>query len=274
MKNREISINEPRSGWQIANWRELKRYKDLLFFLVWKDIKVLYKQTVLGFLWAIIQPFFTMIIFSVVFGKLARVPSDGIPYPIFSFAALLPWTYFANSLAASSQSLVTNANMITKVYFPRLFLPMAPVMAKLVDFAISFLMLIAMMLYFKVYPNFGIFVLPYLLILLIMIASGAGMWLTSLSIQYRDIKFIMTFFIQLLMYAAPVVWPVSLIPDKYRLIAGFYPMIGIIDGFRSALLGQPISWDLIFVGSCSSFLIFITGALYFRRTERIFADVA
>ncbi len=270
----ELTIIEPRPGWQVINWRELRQYRDLFYFLVWRDIKVQYKQTVLGFLWAVIQPLFSMVIFSVVFGKMAKVPSDGIPYPIFNLAALVPWTYFSNSLTQSSQSLITSSNMLTKIYFPRLIIPMAPVLAKLVDFLISFLVLVAMMVYYRISPGINVLVLPLLIVLLVMTAAGAGMWLTSLSIQYRDVKFVMTFAIQLLMYAAPVVWPVSLIPEQYRLIYGLYPLGGNIDGFRSALLGKPLSWDLIGMGAITATILFVTGALYFRRTERIFADVA
>jgi len=273
-KQANLTIIEARPGWQVIDWAELKEYRDLFYFLVLRDIKVQYKQTVLGFLWAIIQPFFSMIVFSVVFGKLAKVPSDGIPYPIFSYAALLPWTFFANSLNQSSQSLVASTNLLTKVYFPRLIIPIAPVLAKLVDFGISFLMLIAMMIYYRIFPGAQILVLPLLIVLLMMTASGAGMWLTSLSIQYRDIKFIMTFVVQILMFGAPVVWPVSLIPEQYRLVYGLYPLAGIIDGFRSALLGRPLSWDVIGMGAITATVLFVSGALYFRRTERIFADVA
>lgn len=270
----DITIIEPRSGWQVINWKELKQYRDLFYFLVWRDVKVQYKQTVLGFIWAIIQPLVQIIIFTIVFGKLAKVDSEGLPYMIFNTAAILPWTYFANSLTMSSQSLVTSANLITKVYFPRLIVPIAPVLSKLVGFAISFVIFIPLMLYFGVYPGWGIFMLIPLLIMLMMTAAGAGMWLTSLAVQYRDIRFIMTFAVQLLMYAAPVVWSVSLVPSQYRLLYGLYPMAGVIDGFRSALLGRPFSWDIIAVGAVSATLLFVTGALYFRRTERIFADVA
>lgn len=272
--NTDITVIEPRSGWQVINWKELKQYRDLFFFLVWRDIKIVYKQTVLGFLWALIQPFFSMVLFTLIFGRLADVPSDNIPYPIFSYSALIAWIYFANSLTGSSHSLTANANLFTKVYFPRLIIPLTSVLAKMVDFAISFLILFFLMIYYGIYPGINILVLPLLIILLSMTAAGAGMWLTSLSIQYRDVKFIMSFFIQLLMYAAPVVWPVSLIPQKYRLIYGLYPMGGIIDGFRSALLNKPFSWDLILMGAITSTVLFVTGALYFRRMERIFADVA
>jgi lipopolysaccharide transport system permease protein len=271
---RDLTIVEPRSGWQLFNWKELKQYRDLFYFLVWRDVKIQYKQTVLGFLWAIIQPLFSMVVFSTVFGRMAKVPSDGIPYPLFAFAALLPWTYFANSLTQSSQSLIADANLLTKVYFPRVIIPMTPVLAKLVDLFIAFGILIVMMVYYGIHPSLNLLLLPLLLALLIMTAAGTGLWLSAMAIQYRDIKFIMTFAVQLLMYAAPVVWPASLVPGRYRLIYGLYPMAGIIDGFRSALLGKPISWDLIEMGSLTTVLLLVSGLLYFRRTEKVFADVA
>lgn len=274
MNSEQIRIIEPTSGWHVIDWEELYAYRDLFYFLVWRDIKVLYKQTVLGFLWAIIQPVFSMIVFSVVFGKFAQLPSDGIPYPLFSFAGLLPWTYFSNALTASSQSLISQTNMITKVYFPRLTIPLTPVLAKLVDFFIAFTILLLMMFYYEIFPGAGIVMLPLLLVLLMMTTAGVGMWLTSLSIQYRDVKHVLTFAMQLMMYAAPVVWPASLIPENYRLLYGLYPLAGILEGFRSALLGTPMPWDLILMGSLSSVLLLVSGALYFRRKERIFADVA
>ncbi len=264
-----------RKGWQIVDWQEVVEYRDLLYFLVLRDVTVLYKQTVLGFAWAILTPFFSMIVFSVVFGRLAKVPSDGIPYPIFSYAALLPWTYFSQSLTRSTESLIQGTAIFTKVYFPRLFIPMVPVFSKLVDFAIAFLMLIAMMIYYRVVPSANVIFLPVLILLMVATASGLGMWLSALAIQYRDVKHAISFVVQILMYAAPVVWPVSLIPAQYRLWYGLYPMAGVIEGFRSALIGKnPMPWDLIGMGTISAAIILLTGALYFRRTERIFADVA
>ena len=265
----------PKKGWQLINFKELAEYRDLFFFLVWRDIKVLYKQTVLGFLWAIIRPVFSMIVFSVVFGRLAKVPSDGVPYPIFSYVALIPWTYFSTALSGSTSSLVSNVNMLTKVYFPRLIIPMTPVLAGLVDFAIAFSVLTVMMVWYQMVPTVYVIFLPVLILLMILTASGIGMWLSAMAIQYRDVRHAMGFVVQLLMYAAPVVWPVSLIPDKYRLIYGVYPMAGVIEGFRSAFLGsQPMPWDLILVGTVSASCIAVSGAFYFRRMERIFADVA
>jgi len=275
-------IIEPKKGWQLIDWRELREYRDLFYFLVWRDIKVLYKQTVLGFSWAIIRPVFSMIVFSVVFGGLAEVPSDGVPYPIFAYAALLPWTYFSTAMGKSTSSLVTNAKMLTKVDFPRLVIPMTPVLAGLVDFAIAALVMVALMLWFSIVPTVYVLWLPLLIVLMVLTAAGIGMWLSALAIQYRDVRHAMTFMAQLLMYAAPVVWPVSLIIEKFpesgetiRLIYGIYPMAGVIEGFRAALLGTtPMPWDLIGIGALSAVLLAVSGAFYFRRMERIFADVA
>jgi len=270
----EITI-EPKNGWQLIDWRELAEYRDLFYFLVWRDVKVLYKQTILGFTWAVIRPFFSMIVFSVVFGRLAGVSSDGVPYPIFSFAALLPWTYFSSTTTNSAASLVTNANVLTKVYFPRIMIPTTPLLANLVDFSISFLILCGMMIWYHIVPGWNASLLPLLLLLMVVTASGTGLWLSALAVRYRDVKHATEFLVQILMYAAPVVWPVSLIPAKYRLVYGLYPMAGIIEGFRSALIGtRPMPWDLIAVGSASALLITFSGALYFSRMERTFADVA
>jgi lipopolysaccharide transport system permease protein len=275
VKPRPRTIIEPKTGWQLIDWRELREYRDLFYFLVWRDIKVLYKQTVLGFAWAVIRPVFSMIVFSIVFGRLAQVPSDGVPYPIFSYAALVPWTYFSTSMTASTNSLITNARMLTKIYFPRLVIPMTPVLAKLVDFAIAFVLLLAMMAWFQIAPTWHILFLPLLIGLMILTAAGIGMWLSALAIQYRDIRHASQFIAQLLMYAAPVVWPASLVPEPLRPIYGLYPMAGVIEGFRSALLAtNPMPWDLIIPGTVSAIVIALTGALYFRRLERVFADVA
>ncbi len=266
-------IIESKKGLQFIDWKELFLYRHLFFFLVWRDVKIRYKQTILGFTWAIIKPLFSMIIFSIVFGKMAKVSSDGLPYPIFSYAALVPWTYFSTAMVGSTNSLVGN-NMLSKIYFPRLVIPAIPVLAYLVDFVIAFSLLGVLMIYFGIAPNYNIIFLPLLILLMIFTASGIGMWLSSLAIQYRDVKFATTFLTQLLMYAAPVVWPASMIPEKYRIIYGFYPIAGVIEGFRSALLGtNPMPWDLIIPGAISSVVLWITGAIYFKYKERIFADV-
>jgi len=275
-------VLEPSSGWRMLDIGELYRYRDLLRFLVWRDIKGKYAQTVLGFGWAILRPLFSMIVFTVVFGKLARVPSDGIPYPIFSFCAMVPWTYFSASLTGATTSLIAGQKLITKVYFPRMVVPLTPVFAALVDFVLAMGMLAILMVPFKIIPTGNIVFLPLLVLLMVMSASGLGMWLSALAIQYRDIRYAMQFVNQLLMYAAPVVWPASLIVERFpkwggsvRLIYGLYPMAGVIEGFRAAVLGKTsMPWDLIGMGALSAVVVFVTGAFYFRRMERFFADVA
>ena len=272
-------IIKPQKGWKIIDWKELIEYKDLFYFLVLRDIKAIYKQTILGFTWAIIRPVFSMIIFTIVFGKLAKIPSDGIPYPIFAYAALVPWTYFSTAMIFSTQSLISSAGIFTKVYFPRLIIPLTPVLSKLVDFGISFVILFILMAWYGIEPTFNIIWVPLLVLLMILTSAGIGMWLSALAIQYRDIPHGIQFMSQILMYAAPVVWPVSLIGEKFgesvKLIYGLYPMVGVIEGFRSSLLdSNPMPWDLIGMGSLTAVILFITGAFYFKRKERIFADVA
>ena len=272
-------IIKPKSGWQFIDWKELIEYRDLFYFLIKRDVLAIYKQTVLGFTWAIIRPVFSMIVFSVIFGGLAKIPSDGIPYPIFSYAALIPWTYFSAAMTSSTQSLITGKGIITKVYFPRLIIPLTPVLSKLVDFAIAFIILFGLMGWYGISPTANIVVLPALILIMMLTASGIGMWLSALAIQYRDIPQGVGFFTQLLMYAAPVVWPLSLLKDRFgesaTLLYGIYPMVGVIEGFRSALLGHnPMPWRLIGIGTVTALVMFISGALYFKSKERIFVDVA
>ncbi|HMQ70648.1 MAG TPA: ABC transporter permease [Ignavibacteria bacterium] len=272
-------IESDRRKWKILDIKELIYYKDLFYYFVLRDITVLYKQTILGLLWAIINPVFQMVVFSIIFGKLAQIASNGIPYPVFSFTAILPFNYFSQSLSGASNSLVGNASLLTKIYFPRILIPLTPVFSKLADFAIAFVILICMMFYYQIVPTANILYLPLLMLLMILTSVGIGMWLSSLSIQYRDVKFAIGFITTLLMYSAPVVFPASLILEKfgyeYYLLYGLYPMAGVIEGFRSSLLGfTPMPWDLIGMGSISAIILFITGALYFKKTERIFADVA
>ncbi len=273
------TVIKPRSGWQLIDWKELSEYRDLFYFLVKRDVLAIYKQTVLGFTWALIRPVFSMIVFSIVFGGLAKVPSDGIPYPIFSYTALIPWTYFSAAVTASTGSLISGKGIFTKVYFPRLIIPLTPILSKLVDFGIAFVILFGLMGWYGISPTLNIVWLPVLILMMILTASGIGMWLSAMAIQYRDIPQGIGFVVQLLMYAAPVVWPVSLLAEKLGhnalLLYGLYPMAGVIEGFRSALLGHnPMPWNLIGVGSFTAISLFLTGALYFRRKERIFADVA
>jgi lipopolysaccharide transport system permease protein len=269
------SVIEPRKGWQVIDWREINEYRDLLYFLVLRDVTVVYKQTVLGFSWAILTPLFSMVVFTVVFGRLANVPTDGSPGPLFYFTALLPWTYFASALAASTNSLVQGSQMLSKVYFPRLFIPLVPVFSKLVDFAIAFLVLAGMMAWYRWWPGPAVIYLPLMLVLMVGTVAGVGMWLSALAIQFRDVRHAIQFVVQILMYASPVVWTASRIPDEFRLVYGLYPMAGVIEGFRAATLGSsPMPWDLIAVGALVTTAILVSGAYYFRRMERIFADVA
>lgn len=250
-------------------------YRDLLYFMVLREITVLYSQTILGFAWAIINPLFGMVVFTVIFGKLAKVPSDGIPYPIFSYAALVPWTYFSGAFSASTGSLLSGTSLFTKVYFPRLFLPIVPVLSKLVDFGIAFAILVLMMVWYGIWPTVDVVYLPYLILVMMLTASGMGLWLSALALQYRDIRHATGFIVQVLMYVTPVVWPLSLVPAHYRLWYGLYPMAGVVEGFRSALLGRtPMPWDVLGIGTISAVAIFGCGLLYFRSTERFFADVA
>jgi lipopolysaccharide transport system permease protein len=273
------TVIEPPKEWQLINWRELVAYRDLFYFLVQRDVKVLYKQTVLGFAWAVIRPLLSMVIFTFIFGSLAQVDSDGVPYALFNYVALVPWLYFSTSMSDSASSLVGNAGMLTKVYFPRLVFPLTAVFAKLVDFFIALAITGLLMFWFRATPTWDILFLPVLVLLLMLTAAGIGMWLAALAVQYRDIKHALPFLSQILMYAAPVVWPVSLISERFgqtaRLLYGLYPLAGVIEGFRSALLGtNPMPWDLLGMGSLSASLIFLTGLFYFKRMEYLFADVA
>ena len=278
LKSEPIVI-EPARGWQVVNWRELREYRDLFYFLIDRDIKVLYKQTVLGFGWAILRPLLSMVIFTIIFGGLARVDSDGQPYALFSYAALVPWLYFSTALTASALSLVNNTDMLTKVYFPRLIFPLTPVFSKLVDFAISFVLVFGLMAWFRVPPTPRLLVLPLFIALMMLTTAGISLWLAAMSVQYRDVKHAMPFLTQILMYAAPVVWSAALIGERFgptgRLLFGLYPMVGVIEGFRVALLNTgPLPWDMLGVGTLSAAVIFVTGLFYFRRMEVTFADVA
>ncbi|MEO6695815.1 MAG: ABC transporter permease [Ignavibacteria bacterium] len=272
-------IISAKKKWRLFDFKELINYKDLLYFFILRDVTVLYKQTILGLLWAIINPLFQMVIFSVIFGKLADISSDGIPYPIFSYTAILPFNYFSQSLSGASASLIGTANIFTKVYFPRILIPLTPVLSKLADFMIAFTILIVMMVIYQITPNANIVFLPLLILLMMLTSMGIGMWLSSLAIQYRDVKFAIGFLTTLFLYAAPVVFPASLIETKfgydYYLLYGLYPMAGVIEGFRASLLGfRPMPWDLIGIGSISAIILFVSGAFYFNRSERVFADVA
>lgn len=270
----EIVI-EPRSGWRLVDLKELRDYSDLFFFLVWRGIKARYAQSAIGIGWAVIQPLASMVVFTVIFGRLVGVSSDGEPYAIFAFVALVPWTYFSNALTQATLSLSADANIISKIYFPRMIVPLSAVAARLVDFAIALVLLVVLLLAFGEVPNAGILVLPLLIAMMILTAAGLGLWLTALSIQYRDVNHAATFMVQLLMYAAPVVYPASLVPERFQLLYALNPMVGVIEGFRAALLGsRAMPWDLIGIGLAVTAVVALGGMFYFRRKEHIFADVA
>lgn len=269
-----ITIIEPKQGWVPLDLKEMWKYRELLYFLTKRDIKVRYKQTVLGGLWAIIQPLFMMIVFTVFFGRLAKVPSDGVPYPIFVYAGLLPWTYFANALSASGNSLVGSANLITKVYFPRLIIPTSASLAALLDFFIATIILWAMMIYYQFAPNIGVLLFPLLVSLTFLCAVGAGLWLSALNVEYRDIRYIIPFLIQLWMFVSPVIYPVSIVKEEYRWLLALNPMGGVIEAYRSSLLGHvPINWFLLLLSTIIILTLFTSGLYYFRKMERSFADV-
>ncbi|MDT8272824.1 MAG: ABC transporter permease [Desulfomonilia bacterium] len=263
-----------KSGFQLLDLRELSHYRDLLSFLVIRDIKVKYKQTVLGGLWAIIQPFFMMVVFTLFFGKLAKIPSDGIPYPIFNYTAMVAWTYFATAINTAGNSIVGSGSLISKVYFPRIMIPLTPVLAGLLDFFLAFLVLIAMMLYFGIYPNIMVLMLPLLILLMMLTASGVGLVLAALNAKYRDIRYTIPFLVQFWMFATPIVYPASMIPERYRLIYALNPMTGIIEGFRSVLLGTvAFPWTMLAMSTVIAFTVFIIGVFYFKQVERYFADI-
>ncbi|HKO42636.1 MAG TPA: ABC transporter permease [Pyrinomonadaceae bacterium] len=268
-----FSIDPPKS-WASIGLRELWDYRELLYFLTWRDIKVRYKQTALGAAWAIIQPFFMMVVFSLFFGKLAGVPSDGIPYPVFAFCGLLPWQLFAHALTESSNSLVGNQNLITKVYFPRLVVPIAAVLGGVVDFAIAFVILLVMMLYFGIVPGWAIVTLPLFIVLAITTALAVGLWLSALNVKYRDVRYTMNFLVQFWLFATPVAYPSSLIPEQWRWAYGLNPMAGVVEGFRWALLGKTDPPGALLAVSVAVVILLLVGGLYyFRRMEQEFADV-
>jgi lipopolysaccharide transport system permease protein len=269
-----ITIIEPKKGWVPIDLKEIWHYRELLYFLTKRDIKVRYKQTILGGLWAIIQPVFTMIVFTIFFGRLAKVPSEGIPYPIFVYAGLLPWTYFANAVTSSGNSLVGSANLITKIYFPRLIVPASASLAGLLDFFIAMLILGVMMIYYQFVPGIGILLFPLLVGLTFFCAVGAGLWLSALNVQYRDIRYAIPFLIQIWMFVSPVIYPVTIVDDKYQWILALNPMGGVINAYRASILGHmPIDWGLLGISSIIIIIIFLAGLYYFRRMEKIFADV-
>lgn len=265
---------EPTHGWVSLRLSELWAYRELVYFLTWRDIKVRYKQTVLGALWAVVQPVMTMVVFSVFFGRLAQMPSDGVPYPIFSFAALVPWTFFAGALANSANSLVGAANLVKKVYFPRLAVPIAAVFSGIVDLVLAFGVLLLLMAYYGLTPTLAVVWLPAFIALALITALGVGLWMAALNVQYRDVRYVVPFVTQFWMFATPIVYPSSLLDEPWRTVYGINPMVGVIEGVRWSLLGTPISPGLqLVVSTGAALLLLVSGAYYFRRMETTFADV-
>ncbi len=269
-----VFIIRPSSKWISLRLHDLWQYRELVYFLTWRDIKVRYKQTVIGAAWAVIQPFFTMVVFTLFFGKLAKIPSEGLPYPIFSYAGLLPWTFFAQALNQSANSLVGSANLLTKVYFPRLVIPLSATLAPLVDFGIAFFVLVGMMIFYQIYPTTAVVWLPAFLLLAFASSLGVGLWLSAMNVQYRDVRYVIPFLVQLWLFATPVIYPSSLLHGHWRLILGLNPMTGVVEGFRWTLLGVGHGpGGMIWVSVGISALLLFTGLIYFNRMEKTFADV-
>ncbi len=269
-----VTVITPSRGWVALQLGKVWEYRELLYFLTWRDIKVRYKQTVLGVAWAIIQPFFTMAVFSLFFGRLANMPSDSIPYPLFSYAALVPWTFFAHGLSQSSDSLVASANLIKKVYFPRLIIPIAAIFASAVDFMLAFIVLLVMMILYGIMPTVSVLWLPCFLLLALTTSLGVGLWLAAMNVQFRDVRYTVPFLTQFWLFATPIAYPSSLLSEPWRTLYGLNPMVGVVEGFRWALLGVATApGPIIVVSSLASLALLVSGLFYFRRMEKTFADV-
>jgi lipopolysaccharide transport system permease protein len=265
---------EPSKGWVALQLKELWAYRELLYFLIWRDVKVRYKQTALGAAWAIIQPVSTMIVFSLFFGRLAKIPSDGIPYPIFAYAALVPWTFFSNGLSQASNSLVGSSNLLKKVYFPRLSVPISSVLSGLIDFGIAFVVLLGMMLYYGIHPTLDVIWLPFLLLLTVLTSLGVSLWLSALNVHFRDVRHMLPFLTQFWLFATPIAYPSTLLSEPWRTLYSINPMVGVVEGFRWALLGvETAPGPMLIVSSLASLALLVGGAFYFRRLEKTFADV-
>jgi lipopolysaccharide transport system permease protein len=265
---------EPSKGWVALQLKELWAYRELLYFLIWRDVKVRYKQTAIGAAWAIIQPVFTMIVFSLFFGRLGKIPSDGVPYPIFCYTALVPWTFFSHGLSQASNSLVGSANLIKKVYFPRLSIPIASVTSGLIDFALAFIVLLGMMLYYGILPTVNVIWLPLLLLLTLVTSLGVSLWLSALNVHFRDVRHIIPFLTQFWLFATPIAYPSSLLSEPWRTLYSINPMVGVVEGFRWALLGtETAPGPMMIVSSLAALVLLVTGTFYFRRLEKTFADV-
>ena len=274
MNTEHVRVIKKRHGLIGIDFNELWRYRELFWFLALRDILVRYKQAVIGIAWSILQPLFTMVVFSIIFGRLAKLPSDGVPYPILTFTALLPWQFFAQAMSSSSQSIVGNASIISKVYFPRLIIPTSAVISGTIDFCISFVILIGMMVWYKIVPTANIIYLPLFLLVAFTAALGVGLWLSALNAEFRDVFYVVPFLVQAGLYISPVAYSSSIIPEKWKLIYSLNPMVGVIDGFRWCILGTATpNWTGIIISAVSVLVIFMGGLLYFRKMERTFADV-
>ncbi len=272
-KDLPILIIKPPRKWVPVDFHEIWAYRELLFSFTVRDIKIRYKQTALGFAWAIIQPLFMMVIFTIIFGGFAKIPSDGLPYPLFSFAALLPWMLFSEGLTRSTMSMISNANIMTKVYFPRLIMPISGILSPLVDFVVSISILVVMMVYYGFVPTINVIFLPLFILLALATSLGVGLWLSALNVKYRDFQYTVPFLIQIWMYASPVVYPVSMLPRPIQFLYGLNPMAGVIEGFRWALLGTAVPGSMIFVSVCVVAVLLVSGMFYFRRMEQYYADI-
>jgi lipopolysaccharide transport system permease protein len=269
-----VTVIEPSRGWVSLRLRALWRSRELLYFLIWRDVKVRYKQTLLGAAWAILQPLLTMVVFSIFFGKLARMPSDGVPYPLFAYVALVPWTFFANGLILSSGSLVSNQTLLRKVYFPRLVIPISAVASGLIDFGIAFVVLLGLAARYGVTPTSHMLWLPALVLLALVTALGVGLWFSALNVLYRDIQYVVPFLVQVWLYATPIVYPSSLVPERWRTLYALNPMVGVVEGFRWALLGTGTApGPMILVSAAAALALMIGGLFFFRRMEKSFSDV-
>jgi lipopolysaccharide transport system permease protein len=271
--DRPLVVIEPTRNWRAINPADLWAYRELLYFLIWRDVKVRYKQTALGVLWAILQPLFMMLIFTVFFGRLAGVQTGGVPYPLFAFVGLVPWTFFANAVTTSGNSLVGNAHLITKVYFPRLIVPAAAVGAGLVDFALAFVILVGIMAFYGVAPTAQLLMLPAMLLLTVLFTLAVGTWLAALNVKYRDVRFALPFLIQLWLFVSSVILPSSAVPGKWRALLILNPVSAVIEGWRSALLGLPFDWPALSVAAAVTAVALLSAAYYFRRVERDFSDI-
>ena len=272
--DRPVVLIQPRRGWLSFDLKAVYRYRELLYFLVWRDVLVRYKQAAIGVAWVVLQPLLTMVVFTIIFGQFAKLPSDGLPYPIFSFTALLPWNYFAQAISRSGISLVSNANLISKIYFPRLIVPISGALGPLVDFAISFIILLGMMAWYGIAPTWGVLALPFFTLLAVVTAMAVSLYLSALNVKYRDVGHAIPFLVQFWMYASPVVYSVNIIPQKWRLLYSLNPMVGVIEGYRWALLGKERpDFGVMAVGVVVASVLLLGGLVYFKRTERFFADI-